>query len=203
MIDDFQIIDHPAVGETGGVPIGIPFSENCLRRDRSLSSCLIRSYSSFSLSFSTRNPVSPSFTISGVPPTEKAMAGFPIAMPSARTRPNVSKWEGRTVRSAAFSRCSTSVRCPRQRTLSDKCMARIFVFSRGSPFPFPMTRSFQFSLRPYLSSMERRCPWPLCSRFFMRDTMARTRVSLSKPNSFRSRICSSSFAVKRSVSMPL
>ena len=57
-----------------------PFSENCLRRDRSLSSCLIRSYSSFSLSFSTRNPVSPSFTISGVPPTEKAMAGGSLAV---------------------------------------------------------------------------------------------------------------------------
>lgn len=59
----------------------IPFSENCLRRNRSLSSCLIHSYSSFSLSFSTRNPVSPSFTISGVPPTEKAMAVFPSPCP--------------------------------------------------------------------------------------------------------------------------
>ena len=34
----------------------IPFSENCLRRNRSLSSCLIHSYSSFSLSFPREIP---------------------------------------------------------------------------------------------------------------------------------------------------
>ena len=59
----------------------IPFSENCLRRDRSLSSCLIHSYSSFSLSFSTRNPVSPSFTISGGQQQRVALARAIVIRP--------------------------------------------------------------------------------------------------------------------------
>ena len=179
----------------------IPFSENCLRRDRSLSSCLIRSYSSFHCLF-PREILFPH--LSRFPACRLRKKRWPVfpspCLPPEQDRTSQSGKEGRS--GPAFSRCSTSVRCPRQRILSDKCMARIFVFSRGAR-SLSDDKELPVFFASILVQHGEKMSVAFMFQIFMRDTMARTRVSLSKPNSFRSRIRSSSFAVKRSVSIPL
>jgi len=70
----------------------------------------------------TSHPVTPSTTVSRLPPWAVAMTGRPIAMASMATFPKASGWldEAETTMSASSMAAGMSAQCPTNRTLSSR-----------------------------------------------------------------------------------
>ena len=123
---------------------------------------------SFESSGSTRNPFTPSLTISGTPPTFEATIGRPDAIASRFTFAKPSDKLGRTKISDAIRRLRTSLFLisPANRTRSSKssCFARICKLALSEPSPTRIKRAcLCFSLTIFMASIRYLCPLIGCS----------------------------------------